>query len=139
MLLHYYDRFTSADPGVVFFKERPGDPELSARILDLRAPITRPPPLPSPGLDLKRQKYLYTKIRPFVPEEHQDTLCPLPEGEVTPSPQPSPPPSPPPPPQPEAAAPKKSQEIKLHWHQEEEEKHQKLICSAICLKATLPR
>jgi len=31
-----------------------------------------------PGLDNKRQKYLYNEIRPFVREEFKDTVCPKP-------------------------------------------------------------
>ena len=30
------------------------------------------------GLDLERRWYLYSKIRPYVPEHNQDVLCPLP-------------------------------------------------------------
>ncbi|ELT92413.1 hypothetical protein CAPTEDRAFT_205030 [Capitella teleta] len=74
--------FTSAEPGVVYYRQRPTDTEESFRILSTAISTSSPPPLPPPGLDLRRQKYLYQKIRPFVPEEHQDTLCPAPDCDV---------------------------------------------------------
>ncbi|ELU10752.1 hypothetical protein CAPTEDRAFT_187019 [Capitella teleta] len=96
--LHHM-RFTSAEPGVVYYRQRPRDPEESLRILSTAISTSSPPPLPPPGLDLRRQKYLYQKIRPFVPEEHQDTLCPAPDCDVGPTSEEDegPPPTPPPP------------------------------------------
>ncbi|ELU15542.1 hypothetical protein CAPTEDRAFT_189408 [Capitella teleta] len=67
--------FTSAEPGVVYYRQRQGDTDEYLRILSTVISTSSPPPLPSPGLDWKRQKSLYQKIHPFVPEEPQYILC----------------------------------------------------------------
>ena len=67
-------------------------------------PDNLPPVLPPPGLPAERRKYLFDKIREFVPEEHKDTVCPPPpaatsspaaplteDTPTTPPPSPSPP------------------------------------------------
>ena len=39
-------------------------------------PNNLPPILPPPGIPQARRKYLFEKIREFVPESHRDTVCP---------------------------------------------------------------
>ena len=39
---------------------------------------------PPPGLDLARQNYLFTKIRPFCADEAKDITCPQPNTHPTP-------------------------------------------------------
>ena len=34
--------------------------------------------LQKPGLKAIKQKEMYTKVRPFVPDEYKDELCPIP-------------------------------------------------------------
>ena len=44
-------------------------------------PQTLPPAVTPPGLDKKRQWYLFCKIREFCREDTLDTVCPRPAGE----------------------------------------------------------
>ena len=52
-------------------------------------PLDLPPILPPPGLPQERRRYLFEKIREYVPEEHRDTVCPPPLStpEVMPTPE----------------------------------------------------
>ena len=97
--LHHL-RFSSASPGCIFVKERAGSTEVKRNILKDKnwAPKVDqlPPILPPSGLSLKRQWYLYKKIREFCPDHLKDTTCPQPdepEQHTSPSHSPSPTPS----------------------------------------------
>lgn len=109
---------------LVFSSEKPGHavvrvycdseektlPLLSKKYLGWKPrPDNMPPVLEPPGLPQERRKYLYDKIREFVPEPHKDTVCPpplplpptslrsnSPSPSAPPTPSPSPSPSPPP-------------------------------------------
>ena len=67
---------------------------------------TLPPVINPPGLPRERRKYLFEKIREFVPEAHRDTVCPDPCTVASPSP--SPPSSPAPLPSPSTPSPSSS-------------------------------
>ena len=83
--IHHF-RFSADQPGVVLYKIYPDDPE---QLFDLRSRQavfdgTMPDQLPSPGLPLDRQWYLYNQIRQFAAVDAQDTVCPKPRGEMSP-------------------------------------------------------
>ncbi|ELU09153.1 hypothetical protein CAPTEDRAFT_228820 [Capitella teleta] len=80
---HHF-RFTKTHPGGVFYKEDANANESFAQVFKKPHEIPQHPPRPikPPGLDAKRQQYLFQTIRPFVQEEFQDVLCPEPTKRV---------------------------------------------------------
>ncbi len=114
--------FDHLTPGKVLVrKETDGEADTlqvltKAHLLWSPSPDTLPDEIIPPGLSLERKRYLYEKIREFVPEESRDIVCPNPNTTPTsptmgslncpPAPSPAPlsqPPSPspsPPPPRP---------------------------------------
>ena len=77
----YVDRFDSAHPGMVFTRTASDVEEQPFNLLRPgkgQLPAVAPAAIPSPGLDLARQQYLYHSIRPFVKPALQDILCPRP-------------------------------------------------------------
>ena len=74
---HFY--FKSSHPGKVIVKDSVNGTERTINLL--KDPSWRPSPqdLPDeiipPGLSSERKKYLYDKIREFVPPEFQDIVC----------------------------------------------------------------
>ncbi|ELT90677.1 hypothetical protein CAPTEDRAFT_189695 [Capitella teleta] len=78
--MHHF-KFDSATPGVVLFRENSDAEWASFNIFNsLDLPQRDPKPIPPPGLDRKRIEYLYHSIRPYVPEEFKDIVCPPPAG-----------------------------------------------------------
>ena len=79
--MHHF-HFKSSDPGNVIVKDSIDDKERTINLL--KVPSWRPSSqdLPNeiipPGLLSERKKYLYEKIREFVPPEFQDLVCPQP-------------------------------------------------------------
>ena len=78
-------RFCCSSPGVVFVRNASDTPSSKEKkIVLLKDTSWQPQPshLPSTvapdGLSLKRQWYLYDKIREFCPIEAQDLVCPMP-------------------------------------------------------------
>ena len=74
-------RFSSEEPGVVYASKHPTD--RGERYVLLRTSDTYPPggvpeQTPPPGLDAKRQWYLYEKIREFCSDDGADATCPRP-------------------------------------------------------------
>ncbi|XP_035826079.1 uncharacterized protein LOC106011983 [Aplysia californica] len=60
-------------------KKFSSSPEVTLNIVKTRVPLEGMPNVISlPGLDNKRQNYLYQEIRPFVQEEFKDIVCPKP-------------------------------------------------------------
>ncbi len=111
--------FSSATPGTAQVRVNCNAEEKTLTLLNKNhlgwkpRPDQLPPILPPPGLPPERRKYLFDKIREYVPDQHKDTVCPPPllatpipvsatpiTGSATPTPSPSatPSPSPSPPP-----------------------------------------
>ena len=83
-------RFSSDSPGYVHVKNRSDD--TTERKIKLVKDISWQPSVQSlpdiiapDGLPLKRQWYLYEKIREFCPEHCKDLVCPLPRKRPSPS------------------------------------------------------
>lgn len=82
--MHHF-HFKSSHPGKVIVKDSVNGTERTINLL--KDPSWRPSPqdLPDeiipPGLSSERKKYLYDKIREFVPPEFQDIVCPQPAQE----------------------------------------------------------
>lgn len=74
--IHHF-RFCSSTPGIVHYKMKPNDQELSFTLL-ARTVTGHPVIIPPPRLPLQRQWYLYNKIREFVDDKNKDVTCPLP-------------------------------------------------------------
>ena len=76
ILSYFIFRFDANHPGKVFVRCVPDSAEEQFTLLSSSSPLptTGPNPVKPPGLDLKRQWYLYNNIRPFVKEECKDTL-----------------------------------------------------------------
>ena len=78
----HHIHFDAAAPGVITVKKSVDDQPQEIRILatsvDALLAAGMPPVLPAGGLSHDRQAYLYRQIRPHVPAEFQDTLCPQP-------------------------------------------------------------
>ena len=77
----YVDRFDSAHPGIVFTRTASNVEEQPFNLLwpgKGQLPAVACAAIPSPGLDLAWQQYLYNSIRPFVKPALQDILCPRP-------------------------------------------------------------
>ena len=77
---YHHFRFNAHEPGVVFAKEFNDSPEVR---VDLRLGIVTfgadlPDVIPAPGLDYKRQWYLFNQIRDFCDERCKDIVCPKP-------------------------------------------------------------
>ena len=109
--------FDSQTPGrVLVRKETDGEVE-SLQVLSKAYHSWKPSPhdLPQeiqpPGLSRERQKYLFDKIREFVPAESKDIVCPNPDAAIHPSPHSSMdvPQSPQPPPSSPSPSPSKRQ------------------------------
>lgn len=83
---------SSNHPGWVFYKDFANSEEQGICLLKEDAPpLRRPAVVKPPGLDLKRQNYLYESIREFCTENTKDITCPKPAtGKVSrPSPCPA--------------------------------------------------
>ena len=79
---YHHFRLSSSSPGSIFVKEQNGSPEVKINLL--KEPWTPdvdelPAIVPPRGLSAERQWYLYEQIRPFCPQEDQDSVCPMPE------------------------------------------------------------
>jgi len=93
---YHHFRFTSSKPGVVFVKEFHDSPEIECDLLVGKAVVSTDLPdiIPAPGLDNKRQWYLFNQIRDFCRESVQDVVCPKPTiTEPLPDQEPQPEPS----------------------------------------------
>ncbi|KAK1901239.1 40S ribosomal protein S1 [Dissostichus eleginoides] len=78
---YHHIRFTSAEPGAVYAKELVDNQEESYMLLrpgGVSDRVASPTELSPPGLDGKRQWYLYERIREFCTEEAKDITCPKP-------------------------------------------------------------
>ena len=79
--MHHF-HFTSSAPGKVTVKDNVNDKERTISLLKVPSWQPSSGELPDriipPGLSLERQKYLYEKIREFVPHDLQDLVCPKP-------------------------------------------------------------
>ena len=77
--------FDAAKPGVVSVKKLLGDPEEDVQVLSSSVDAVRaaglPDVIPPGGLSLQRQTYLYQQVRPHVPDQFKDDLCPQPLAE----------------------------------------------------------
>ena len=88
-MLHHM-RFSNTHHGKAFVKNSVDSQEKEISLL--RNPAWHPdkkelPPIvPPPGLSLERRKYLYEKIREFCPPYCQDSVCPEPVDDSTPTP-----------------------------------------------------
>ena len=79
---YHHFRFSSESPGSIFVKER-SETSSEVKISLLKEPWTPdkeelPSLIPPCGLSAERQWYLHDQIRPFCPDEDQDSVCPLP-------------------------------------------------------------
>ena len=76
--------FSSAAPGQAMVRTHCNAEEKTLSLLKKQhlgwkpCPDNLPAILPPPGLSLERRRYLFEKIRDFVPEQHKDTVCPPP-------------------------------------------------------------
>jgi len=76
---YHHFHFTSSKPGVVFVKEYHDSPEVQYNLMGKVAIETDLPEIiPAPGLDSKRQWYLFHQIRDFCSEDAKDLVCPKP-------------------------------------------------------------
>lgn len=77
---YHHFRFTSTKPGVVFVKDFHDSPEVEYNLLLPKVMISPdlPEVIPAPGLDSKRQWYLFNQIRDFCSEDAKDLVCPKP-------------------------------------------------------------
>ena len=71
----------SADkPGIVFVKTASNDQGTEVSVLrnhDVQFGLNdKPAIIDSAGLTRQRQQYLYSKVRPYVREMHQEAMCP---------------------------------------------------------------
>ncbi len=91
--LHHI-RFTSDSPGCVYVRERADSTEVKVNLLKLPTVppefSTDPSSLVPAGLSLKRQWYLFKKIREFCPDSVKDIVCPRPTQDFSSSRSPSP-------------------------------------------------
>ncbi|XP_070191657.1 uncharacterized protein [Littorina saxatilis] len=79
---HHF-RTTSAEPGVVYYRDLWDSPELKVNLLKknviLPGPAEMPEALPTPGMSAEREWYLYQEIRTFCAcPEKSDEICPRP-------------------------------------------------------------
>ena len=79
---HHFD-FDSSSGGVVKVREFSDSDPISVNIVSKGAilpcnAVEFPQVIPSPGLSLTRQWYLFEQIRDFCPFESRDVTCPLP-------------------------------------------------------------
>ena len=81
--LHHF-RFSSAEPGVVYTKDRSDGKETKLNLLKKDPLVAHldvdalPSVIQPKVLSSERQWYLYDHIREFCPEHDRDTTCPLP-------------------------------------------------------------
>ena len=74
--------FSSAKPGTAVVREFCNAEEKTLTLLKKDHQGWKPRPdrlpniLPPPGLSMERRRYLYERIREFVPDPHKDTVCP---------------------------------------------------------------
>lgn len=75
-----YCHFAFSKDGIIRCQLSVDSEEESYSLLRKNAavPSDLPPVIPTDGLNLKRQWYLYQEIRPFIDEEFQDTVAPKP-------------------------------------------------------------
>ena len=82
--MHHF-HFKSSHPGKVIVKDSVNGTERTINLLKDPSWLPSPQDLPDeiipPGLSSERKKYLYDKIREFVPPELQDIVCPQPAQE----------------------------------------------------------
>ncbi|XP_041347245.1 LOW QUALITY PROTEIN: uncharacterized protein LOC121367205 [Gigantopelta aegis] len=79
-------RFDSKQPGLILVKDSSDCEETAVQVLKdvrIRPPAALPVTVAPPGLDKKRQWYLFAKIREFCTESTQDIVCPRPAGQVS--------------------------------------------------------
>ena len=99
--------FSSATKGSVMVRENCDAEEETRPLLKKDhqgwkpLPTTRPAVLPPPGIPRERGRYLFEKVRPYVPDYCKDVVCPPPLSQLatatpTPSQQATPNPSSPP-------------------------------------------
>lgn len=77
---HHF-RFSSSEFGIVYAKQYSDSAEEHFNLCKNKCTTViagQPDIIPSPGLDIKRQWYLFNSIRDFCSEAHQDTVCPKP-------------------------------------------------------------
>ena len=79
--MHHF-HFTRSHPGSVIIKNASDESETEIDLLkDVSWNPSKddlPPVINPPGLPLKRQWYLYNKLREFCPDDAKDLVCPLP-------------------------------------------------------------
>ena len=79
---YHHFRFSTDEPGKVYFKEYASSPELSFMLLKNRAVVPGPTVLPCKlnpeGLSDERKLYLYREIRPFCKRGTEDLVAPAP-------------------------------------------------------------
>ncbi|XP_070545908.1 uncharacterized protein [Ptychodera flava] len=76
-------KFTKSEPGVVFVKDQLNSDEVKydLRKRGVQLPSNSqylPDMLIPPGLSVQRKRYLYSKIRLYIPDHLKDTTCPRP-------------------------------------------------------------
>ena len=83
-------RFCSSSPGVVYVRNTSDTPSSKEKKIVLLKDTSwlpqlsnLPPIVPPDGLSLKRQWYLYDKIREFCPIEDQDLVYPMPRKRLS--------------------------------------------------------
>lgn len=78
---YHHFRFSASEFGILYAKQYSDSVEERFDLLKNKSSIVidgLPDVIPSPGLDMKRQWYLFNSIRDFCSEAHQDTVCPKP-------------------------------------------------------------
>ena len=81
MKKYHVFEFCHDKPGVVICREHSDSEPVTFNLTSLeQCDLTSPVKLSSQGLSLQRQSYLYNRIRPFVPQDRQDLLCPKPQS-----------------------------------------------------------
>lgn len=81
MKKYHVFEFCNERPGIVVCREHSDSQPVGFNLTSSKQCDTGlPAQLSSLGLSSQRQSYLFEKIRPFVPEEKQDILCPKPQS-----------------------------------------------------------
>ena len=80
--MHHFEFTSTSLTATVRYRESLDDEWMSTDLLkttkEQLIDAGLPPVIPAGGLSLKRQAYLHSDIRPFVPDAYKDTLCPAP-------------------------------------------------------------